>query len=72
MITFPFGYHAVFNYRFNITESTNFASARWMDNGKRASQCHCHQDLVKISKNVKHFQPEKYEYDYKDIILELI
>jgi len=63
MITFPFGYHAGFNHGFNIAESTNFASPRWVEYGKRASQCDCHQDSVKISMDtfVKRIQPEKYE-----------
>lgn len=63
MITFPFGYHAGFNHGFNMAESTNFASPRWVEYGKRASQCHCRPDSVKISMDtfVKRLQPEKYE-----------
>lgn len=41
MITFPFGYHAGFNHGFNCAESTNFASERWIEYGKRAIHCHC-------------------------------
>lgn len=63
MITFPFGYHAGFNHGFNIAESTNFASPRWVDFGKNASQCHCRKDSVKINMDtfVKRLQPREYE-----------
>lgn len=63
MITFPFGYHAGFNHGFNMAESTNFASPRWVEYGKRALQCHCRQDSVKISMDtfVKRIQPDRYE-----------
>ncbi|XP_075528185.1 lysine-specific demethylase 4C-like isoform X2 [Dermacentor variabilis] len=63
MITFPYGYHAGFNHGFNCAESTNFALPRWVEYGKRASQCLCRNDCVKISMDVfvKKFQPERYE-----------
>ncbi|KAM3864765.1 lysine-specific demethylase 4C [Diretmus argenteus] len=62
MITFPYGYHAGFNHGFNCAESTNFASVRWIDYGKVATQCTCSRDMVKISMEpfVKRFQPERY------------
>lgn len=63
MITFPFGYHAGFNHGFNIAESTNFASPRWVEYGKNASRCHCSPDSVKINMDifVKRIQPNEYE-----------
>ncbi|XP_075167176.1 uncharacterized protein LOC142239280 isoform X2 [Haematobia irritans] len=63
MITFPFGYHAGFNHGFNCAESTNFAMERWIEYGKRAVQCTCSNDMVKISMDtfVKRFQPDRYQ-----------
>ncbi|XP_034036062.1 lysine-specific demethylase 4A-like isoform X2 [Thalassophryne amazonica] len=62
IVTFPFGYHADFNYGFNCAESTNFATQRWIDYGKQATLCSCRQDSVKVSMDrfVHRFQPERY------------
>lgn len=62
MITFPFGYHSGYNHGFNCAESTNFATERWIEYGKRCLQCKCRKDGVKISMDtfVKRFQPELY------------
>ncbi|XP_069734095.1 lysine-specific demethylase 4B isoform X1 [Phaenicophaeus curvirostris] len=63
MITFPYGYHAGFNHGFNCAESTNFATLRWIDYGKMATQCTCRKDMVKISMDVfvRILQPERYD-----------
>jgi len=63
IITFPFGYHSGFNHGFNMAESTNFASPRWVEYGKKASKCHCRSDTVRIDMDVfvQRLQPEKYE-----------
>ncbi|XP_072294505.1 lysine-specific demethylase 4A-like isoform X2 [Eucyclogobius newberryi] len=62
ILTFPFAYHAGFNHGFNCAESTNFATLRWIDYGKRALQCACRPDTVKISMDVfvRTYQPERY------------
>uniref|UniRef100_A0A8C6WKK6 Lysine-specific demethylase 4B n=1 Tax=Neogobius melanostomus TaxID=47308 RepID=A0A8C6WKK6_9GOBI len=63
MVTFPYGYHAGFNHGFNCAESTNFATLRWVDYGKMATQCTCRKDMVKISMDVfvRCLQPERYD-----------
>ena len=38
MITFPYSYHAGFNHGYNCAESTNFASERWIEYGKRCKR----------------------------------
>ncbi|TRY75737.1 hypothetical protein TCAL_09857 [Tigriopus californicus] len=63
MITFPMGYHSGFNTGYNIAESTNFATERWVEYGKRCTRCYCKPDTVQISMEtfVKRLQPERYD-----------
>ncbi|KAL5016475.1 hypothetical protein ScPMuIL_006064 [Solemya velum] len=63
MITFPYSYHSGYNHGFNCAESTNFATVRWIEYGKRCLQCNCRTDGVKISMDafVQRYQPERYE-----------
>ena len=62
IITFPYAYHAGFNYGFNCAESTNFALERWIEYGKHSVQCACRHDMVKIEMDrfVLRYQPELY------------
>ncbi|CAF1325651.1 unnamed protein product [Rotaria sordida] len=62
IITFPYAYHAGFNYGFNCAESTNFALERWIEYGKHSVQCACRHDTVKIGMDlfVLKYQPELY------------
>lgn len=48
IITFPYGYHAGFNYGFNIAESVNFAHESWLDIGANAKKCTCVSHSVGI------------------------
>ncbi|XP_038075138.1 lysine-specific demethylase 4A-like isoform X2 [Patiria miniata] len=63
MVTFPYGYHAGYNHGYNCAESTNFASLRWIDFGKRAKCCSCQRDSVKINMEpfIRIFQPHRYD-----------
>ena len=51
IITYPFGYHAGFNYGYNLAESVNFALDEWFPYGSNSSKCECISDSVGI--NVK-------------------
>lgn len=63
IVVFPYAYHSGFNHGYNIAESTNFASERWIEYGKRHRSCDCSRNQVKMDMSVfvKRFQPEKYD-----------
>ena len=52
IITFPYGYHAGYNHGFNCAESTNFASERWIDFGKKAQHVSFNLGCYNLEKNV--------------------
>ncbi|KAK6203441.1 JmjC domain, hydroxylase-domain-containing protein [Scheffersomyces amazonensis] len=49
MITYPYGYHAGFNYGYNLAESVNFALDDWFSIGKETKKCECISDAVNIN-----------------------
>ncbi|KAK6464176.1 JmjC domain, hydroxylase-domain-containing protein [Scheffersomyces coipomensis] len=49
MITYPYGYHAGFNYGYNLAESVNFALDDWFPIGKASQKCECISDAVAIN-----------------------
>ncbi|CAR25223.1 KLTH0G14454p [Lachancea thermotolerans CBS 6340] len=48
IITYPYGYHAGFNYGYNLAESVNFALEDWLEIGATAKKCLCVDDAVGI------------------------
>lgn len=49
MITYPYGYHAGFNYGYNLAESVNFALDDWFEYAEKTQKCECISDSVGIN-----------------------
>lgn len=49
MITYPYGYHAGFNFGFNLAESVNFALDDWFPFAEKTQKCECITDAVAIN-----------------------
>jgi len=62
MITFPFSYHSGYNHGYNCAESTNFATERWIEYGKR-----CLQVVIQIFTN-ELWEDLPWDYELKIII----
>lgn len=48
VITWAYGYHAGYNYGYNVAESVNFATPNWLDIGVKSNKCQCITDSVGI------------------------
>lgn len=49
IITYPYGYHAGFNYDYNLAESVNFALELWFEYAKSTESCQCISDAVNLN-----------------------
>ncbi len=63
IVVFPYAYHSGFNHGYNIAESTNFATERWIEYGKRHRPCDCMTRTVKVDMTafVKRFQKDRLD-----------
>ena len=66
MISRCAGYHAGFNFGFNIAEAVNFALSDWIHSAKNVSSCTCVNDSVRI--NMGNFLKNIEERDLRNLM----
>lgn len=68
IITYPFGYHAGFNYGYNLAESVNFALDDWFPYGNKTKKCECILDSVGINVKQLYCRFKGIPYDIPDLV----
>eukprot|EP01015_Nassula_variabilis_P037567 TRINITY_DN9970_c0_g1_i3.p1 TRINITY_DN9970_c0_g1~~TRINITY_DN9970_c0_g1_i3.p1 ORF type:complete len:332 (+),score=49.32 TRINITY_DN9970_c0_g1_i3:65-1060(+) len=63
IITLPGAYHSGFNWGFNLAESVNFGSLRWLEVLNYAKACKCMSDSVRINKQELYRKLVKTKYN---------
>jgi len=70
LVLFPHAYHFSFSHGFNIVESVNFATQRWVEYGKRFRECVCGKQTpsskIDMRKFVETFQPRRFPFWQED------
>jgi len=70
LVLFPHAYHFSFSHGFNIVESVNFGTQRWVEYGKRCRECVCSKQTfnrkIDMRKFVQTFQPRRYPFWQED------
>lgn len=66
IITFPHSYHAGYNHGFNIAESTNFATSKWIHHGYKARICLCSPSSVSI--NMEYLEALAYSQSTNNVL----
>lgn len=68
IITYPYGYHAGFNYGYNLAESVNFALDDWFPIGEKTAKCECIADAVGINVRQLYCKFKGIPYEVPDLI----